>query len=112
MEKMNEEELAKLKEVYLMNATHLEACYATGISEERHKHWYVHEGGKEMIDEWKIAQSWEEKKKVYRAKHKFLEPVEHKEAEAVLKRHPLTKKDYCDKIEHDVEVTDKRVIVD
>jgi hypothetical protein len=98
---MTPEELAKLKEVYWMHATHLEACYATGISEERHKQWYVHEGGKELIDQWMIEQSWNKKLKVYgKAEKIFLEPSDHKEAESVLKRHPLTKKDYSERQEH------------
>jgi len=98
---LSPEEIAKLKEAYLMHFTHLEACYDTGIDIERHKHWFAHEGGKEMIDGWMLEQSCEKKKRVYgKAEKIFLEPKDHHEAESVLKRHPLTKKEYSERTEH------------
>lgn len=100
---LDEKELEALKVAYLMGATNTEARFATGISAERQKYWLVECDGEAQIKEWKVAQQWEEKKKIYLAKNKFLEPQEHREAEAVLKRHPLTKKEYCDKVEQEIK---------
>lgn len=99
---IEEEEACKI--YYLMGATNTEVRMATGLTEERQTYWLVHCGGEDKIKEWKIKDEWEEKKKIYMAKRKFLDPQEHREAEAVLKRHPLTKKDYCDKVDQSIEV--------
>lgn len=94
-----QETIDKLKEAYQCQATHMEAIYHSGVSEELHREWYKN-GGREMIERWMIEKSWSKKWKGGKAEKLFLEPSNHKEAEAVVKRHPLLKKEYSERTEH------------
>lgn len=104
-EKINEiteaQEL-KLKQAYSWNANDLEAIYHSGVTEEQHKDWKLNKGGEGKIRQWAMEKEWEKKKKLYGkdgVEEVFMKPTNHKEAEAVLKRHPDTRNSYGDKID-------------
>lgn len=86
------QEEEKLKQAFLSGANRAEAEYETGIDTKRIAHWYA-TGGKEKEQEWSLLSTW-------KAKKIFHDPQNHKEAEAVLKRHPNTKEQYSERMEH------------
>ena len=90
---LSNEELQALEQCIKSGFSNLQAIYETSIAEERFDRWYVHFGGHELIKRWRVMRTAP-------ALKIFHEPSNHKEAEAVLKRSPDTKKDYSERSEH------------
>jgi hypothetical protein len=90
---LSKEELSKLEQCIKSGFSNLQAIYETGIAEERFDRWYVHFSGHELIKRWRVMRTAP-------ALKIFHDPTNHKEAEAVLKRSPDTKKAYSERTEH------------
>ena len=90
---LSKEELSKLEQCIKSGFSNLQAIYETNIAEERFDRWYVHFGGHELIKRWRVMRTAP-------ALKIFHDPTNHKEAEAVLKRSPDTKKEYSERTEH------------
>lgn len=86
------EELQELEQCIKSGFSNLQSIYHTGIAEERFDRWFIHGGGAETVKRWRVMRT-------VPALKMFHEPTNHKEAEAVLKRHPDTKKEYSDRTE-------------
>lgn len=89
---LSDQEVQKLKTCIESGFTNLQSIYDTEIAEERFDQWFLHAGGADLVKRWRVMRST-------KALKIFHEPTNHKEAEAVLKRHPDTKAEYSDKLE-------------
>lgn len=90
---LSDQEIQKLEECIKSGFSDLQAVYETEIAEERFNSWFIHGGGADLVKRWRVMSTAP-------ALKMFHAPTNHREAEAVLKRHPLTKKDYSDRTEH------------
>ena len=90
---LNDEELQKIEACIKSGFTPLQAMYETAIADERFDRWRIHHGGDALIQRWRVMRTAP-------ALKMFHQPTNHKEAEAVLKRHPDTKKEYSERTEH------------
>lgn len=90
---LTDDEIAKLKVAVELGMSNLQAIYDTGVAEELFDQWYLHHSGDDLVKRWRVMRTVPAMKMFHR-------PTNHKEAEAVLKRHPDTKIDYSDRTEH------------
>lgn len=87
------EQIEKIEEAFRLGANKAEVCVDVPVSKEDLCKWLSINDNDERMKDLRIAFLWQ-------AKKLFHSPKDHREAEAVLKRHPLTKKDYSDRTEH------------
>ena len=94
---LDDKEVQKLVEAFKLGASYSEASLETGIEYDRIVSWSAIPGNSVLVDRLVKTPAWT-------AKKLFHTPTNHKEAEAVLKRHPDTKNEYGDMIKHDGEI--------
>ncbi|MBU0615831.1 MAG: hypothetical protein KJ601_07095, partial [Nanoarchaeota archaeon] len=90
---LDDKEVQKLVEAFKLGASYSEASLETGIEYDRIVTWNAIPGNSAFVDRLVKTPAWA-------AKKLFHQPTNHKEAEAVLKRHPDTKKEYSERSEH------------
>lgn len=90
---LTDEQIEIIKESYSHGFTNTEVALDTEIDFEQVIRWRAFAENDDVVK--RIQQ-----KPIMLAKKKFHDPKDHREAESFLKRHPATKTDYSDRIEH------------